>query len=140
MSEAEAAVSARIELEWGGEDRVFWLKLGEIEKLEVQTGFGVARLMQRIVNNEWRYREVALTLRLGLEGSGMAPTLAKIEIERYCAPGNLTESLEVAMLVLHAVVDATRARQLGEARAKRMMAVKTPPGGSPSPGSTPAAS
>lgn len=115
--------TARLEWEWGGEERVFFLKGGEIRKLQIETKFGVQKLLERIVDGDWFIDEIVWILRLALEGGGTDPKKAKQDVERYLLDGNgkMEESLIAAKLALYAVLDSLKAVDM----AKKAKAMKT---------------
>lgn len=92
--------SAHIDLEWGGEERRFALRIRELQALEDAVGGGPLEIWQRLRRGTWRVADIRSVIRYGLEGGGVPPNDAGKLVERYVDQRPLMESVPVAMLVL----------------------------------------
>lgn len=72
-------------LPFGGEDRLFRLRLREIERLQSECGAGIGAVARRLIAGDAYIVDIAATLRLGLIGGGMSPVEAKRLVEAYVA-------------------------------------------------------
>lgn len=78
------SLAAEIELEWADGKFLFALKAKQIEELEHLTGVGIGRLTARVVTgDDFYYRDVRETIRLGLVGGGIAAVEATRLVNTY---------------------------------------------------------
>ncbi|WP_270374982.1 gene transfer agent family protein [Marinicauda sp. Alg238-R41] len=109
--------SAEIALQFGnsGEDGYFFaLKARQIEELQRKCG-PLGEIATRLLGSsfmswQFRFEDVAETIRLGLIGGGMAPTEARqvvdtyVDVSRLDPPGDPSSPLAVAKSVIAAVM------------------------------------
>ncbi len=91
---------AAIDLDWGGERRRFRLGIGELVALQDRVAAGPVEILNRLRDQTWRVADLKETIRLGLEGGGLAPGEAAALVRRYVEGRPLMESVPVAMVVL----------------------------------------
>lgn len=97
--------SARIELPWGGDMRVFRLGLKELRELQYKTGAGPEALYRRIRAGEWHVDDLRETLRLGLLGAGMeTKEVIKLLVAHFPGAQGLAPHKEPAAAVLLAAL------------------------------------
>lgn len=78
------SLSAEIELEWADGTYLFALKAKQIEELEHLTGIGIGRLTARVISgDDFFYRDVRETIRLGLIGGGTPAVEATRLVNAY---------------------------------------------------------
>lgn len=96
--------TASVDLQWGGEERRFSLRLAQLQALEDATGCGPLEVWRRLRTGSWRVAEVRAVVRFGLEGAGVSPNEAARLVERYVDQRPLMESVPPAMLILAAAL------------------------------------
>jgi hypothetical protein len=75
--------SARIIAEFGGEEREFCLRIGELMELEEKRDAGAAVLLARLSFSQWRVADVVETIRYGLIGGGLDATTASRLVRQF---------------------------------------------------------
>lgn len=113
-----------VTLPWGGEERVFQLRIGELRALQAKCDAGPEEIAARLaptvtaLDNEvgfgdavrlgltgrWRIDDVRETLLQGLIGGGMAPQDATVLVLTYVDGRPLRENAAPAYLVLMAAI------------------------------------
>jgi hypothetical protein len=63
--------TALVTAEFGGEERAFCLRWGELMELQEKCDAGPGTVLMRLVANQWRLEDVPTVIRLGLIGAGM---------------------------------------------------------------------
>ena len=89
---------------WGDGEHTFRLRIGELRELEEKRDAGSFVLYQRLANGTCRFDDIRETLRLGLIGGGMAPSLALGLVAKYAGPTTFIESLQAAQAVISAAL------------------------------------
>lgn len=87
-------------LVWPGGEHEFCLAIGELRALEQRCDAGVAQVLLRLLNGQFRIDDVIEVLRLGLQGAGMTERQALKLIERSYAQANLYDLSIIAAKVL----------------------------------------
>lgn len=128
----DGAWDGRLNLSWGGEERVFCLRIGELIMIEREAEAGIVDVMQRLAGGKATIREVRSILRYGLEGGGMKPGEVEVLMTRYFdAAGAWAEQYAVAARILEAALFLPR--ELGEGRKGKAEGGGETTAGSPSP-------
>lgn len=101
--------SHRVTLEFGGGEYAFALNGREIEELQRVAGnVGFGTIYQRASLGHWFHGDIYHTIRLGLEGGGMAPVEAKRIADVYAVPPYMTGQLggpeQTALAILGAAI------------------------------------
>ena len=98
--------SGEITLPFGGEDRLFRLRIGEVRAVEEKTGYGIGYIAFRLASlnaavglgqnigqiiatgaiGPWKVDEVREVMLQGLIGGGMLPVEAKALVDRWVEP------------------------------------------------------
>jgi hypothetical protein len=122
-SERLVSRSARVTLEWGDGDHLFFLGVDQLLELDelcgVGPGFLLGKVLQGVYGN-WKARELREVLRLGLIGGGAAAPAAARLVKRYfdSVDRPIGESLVQVQVILEAcligVEDDTPGERAGE--------------------------
>lgn len=129
---SDGAWDGRLTLSWGGEERVFNLRIGELLMIEREAERGVVDVMQRLAGGKATLGEVRSIIRYGLEGGGMKPGEVAVVMKRYFdAAGAWAEQYAIAARVLEAALFLPR--ELGEGRKGKAEGGAETTAGSPSP-------
>jgi hypothetical protein len=104
MSEKRPNWQGRVELDFGGEERVFQLRNRELFALQDKTGVGPAALWRRIQTGDWRLEDLRETIRFGLEGGGMRASEAGQLLAAYVDQRPRMEAVPVALAILNAAL------------------------------------
>lgn len=101
--------SHRVTLEFGGGEYSLALNGREIEELQRLAGnVGFGAIYQRAVMGNWFHGDIYHTIRLGLEGGGMAPVEAKRIADVYAVPpyqvGHLGGAEQTAIAIIGAAM------------------------------------
>lgn len=122
----------RLTLSWGGEDRDFNLRIGELIRIEQESGAGIVNVMERLAGRKATLSEVRSILRYGLEGGGMKPAEVGVLMTRYFdLAGAWAEQYAIASRILEAALFMPR--QLAEKRPGKAEGGGQTTAGSPSP-------
>ena len=114
------SLSTALVSEFGGQNRVFKLRIGEMGELETLCGTGIAGIYSRLATLQFRYADVRETIRLGLIGGGMVASEAAFLMKRYVdsddVPVNANVPLAIAILQakFEGVKEAAKDEPLGE--------------------------
>lgn len=126
-----------VTFDWGGEERTFDLRLGEVRKIEDKTGIGPAVILANLQNGTWKvdeYREVILQ---GLMGGGMSAPEATKLVKSWVDERPAKESLLPAMNIIMAwLVGVPQDAPKGKEKAAKKRPKRTAPAASTSPPST----
>lgn len=110
-----------ITLEFGGEERIFDLPIGQLRDHDELCGAGPAVVCSRLRDGTWRLPDIRETIRLGLIGGGLKPNEASKLVRSYVDERPLGENVLVAFAVLAAVLNgAPKEDDLGEPADPRM--------------------
>ena len=85
---------------WAGGEHDFLFDIGHLRALEQRLDAGVAVVLLRLLNGTWKVDDVLETLRLGMQGSGMAEKDALKALQIAYPTANLYELSVVAAKVL----------------------------------------
>lgn len=96
--------NADILLEWGGEERLFRLGWGELEKLQESCDAGPFFILSALMNNSARLEYISEVICWGLVGGGEPLPQALKLVSLYIKDRPLVENLLTAQLVLAAAV------------------------------------
>lgn len=88
---------------FGGRDRIFRLRIGEIGELETLCGAGVGEVYLRVATQRYKLSDLRETIRLGLIGGGAQPGEADLLISRYVDGRPIGEYLQIAADILIAL-------------------------------------
>ncbi|RVU17501.1 gene transfer agent family protein [Methylobacterium oryzihabitans] len=104
----------RVRAPFGGRERSFQLRLGEMAELERLCGAGIGEIMARLATHRFTVNDVWETIRLGLEGAGTTPIEAQALVMRYHPPAwPLGEFLALAAEIVTASVSGVPAGKAG---------------------------
>ncbi len=93
----------RITVSFGGKNRNFELRIGEIAELERLCQAGVGEITARVMFDRHKLSDVRETIRLALEGAGATPFEATALVERYVDHQPLMASVALAQTILSAL-------------------------------------
>ncbi|MBY0259598.1 gene transfer agent family protein [Methylobacterium sp.] len=71
---------------FGGRERNFQLRLGEMSELERLCNAGIGEIMARLATHRFGVNDIWEPIRLGLEGAGSSPVEAQALVMRYHPP------------------------------------------------------
>ena len=77
------AMDGSVEFEWGSGMHKFRIGIDEARELQTKTGFGLERLMLRILSRDYAVDDLRETIRIGMIGGGASPGAAMNEIRIY---------------------------------------------------------
>lgn len=101
-------VSAEITLAWPDGERLYALKLKQIEEIQRQCGAGLGAIAKRLFNRDFYFADIYELIRLGMIGGGEAPARAKELVDTYvdgqpmADPRAVLSPLVVAELIMKA--------------------------------------
>lgn len=105
MSEADTSRTL-VRAPFGGRERSFQLRLGEMAELERLCGAGIGEIMARLATHRFMVNDIWEPIRLGLEGAGSSPVEAQALVMRYHPPAYpIAEFLELAVSIVNASVN-----------------------------------
>ena len=85
---------------FGDAERELQLPAELIIELERTTGAGIGALCNRLFNRDFRFQDIAETIRLALIGGGESPANAAALIAAYVHPRPILESYALAVAIL----------------------------------------
>ncbi|MHB2265038.1 gene transfer agent family protein [Aliihoeflea sp. PC F10.4] len=88
------------DLTWAGGEHPFELKIEHLRALQDLCDAGPEWILARLSNKQWHVDDVVSTIRLGLEGGGMAKENARKLVKRFVEDRPLTESVVLASGIL----------------------------------------
>lgn len=103
MKEANTSRTA-VDAAFAGRRRTFRLRIGEMGELERLCDAGIGEIMLRLASHRFRVSDIRETIRLGLEGGGMAEPEATALVMRYVDDEPLSDHLQIAADILSAAV------------------------------------
>lgn len=89
-----------VDLTWPGGEHEFKLTIDLLRALQDKCDAGPQHILERLGNRRWMVNDVTETIRLGLEGGGMAKDAARKMVRLYVEDRPLTESVMTAQAVL----------------------------------------
>jgi hypothetical protein len=109
-----------VELTWRGGEHEFRLTIDLLRALQDKCDAGPQHIFDRLADGRWMINDVIETIRLGLEGGGLAKEAARRLVKLHVEDRPLTESIITARFILMAALfgsedDAPGERQAGEA-------------------------
>ena len=109
------AVNGEVELVWAdGEHKFNIAKVAQILELEEKCGAGLPEILTRLSEGKWKLNDLRETVRLGLIGAGLDPLKALGLVQKYVDNRPLTESVQVAMVVIMAALVGVTGDQPGK--------------------------
>lgn len=130
--------SARVTRFFGGEDRVFALRIGEAEELQETFDCGLLPLATRVAAVDVRAVREVLRLGLiggGMEGPGERERAARL-VRRHLVPGELVAAADVALAAINAACRGAEDERLGEPAGETATTTLSPEGSSDTATST----
>jgi len=119
--------TAKVNLPFGGQKRVFQLDVPRLDELQELTDLGPEAMIRHIQNGDYKTREISETLRLGLIGGGMEPNAAAIMVERYGSGPYVMDCKSLAYLILMAAISGAPESQKDGEPGESGGAGETPP-------------
>lgn len=89
---------------FGDKEHDFALGPALVLELEAVTGSGIGGLFKRMIANEFKAKEIAETIRLGLIGGGVSPEIAARLVETYVPARPMIEAYALAVDILTALM------------------------------------
>lgn len=96
-------MSTRITTSFGGQNRNFELRIGEIIELERLCRAGIGEITARLLDGRHMVSDIRETIRLGLEGAGTSPVEAHALVSRYVEGQPLMDNLALAQAITTAL-------------------------------------
>lgn len=107
-----------IDLTWAGGEHNFMLSIDLLRALQQKCDAGPPYVLARLRTNQWHVDDVIHTIRLGLEGGGLAKEEARRLTKFHVEERPLAESVITAVAILtYALVGGEEGLDLGEDRA-----------------------
>lgn len=128
--------SAEVTLAFGGEDRVFCLKLGRLRALQEKTDCGPMALLSRYMSGDWRVDDVREAILQGLIGGGLDQANATKLVMSYFDDQPLQPFVQLAQGVVMAALVGAEDEDLGEPEGEGQPTSPSPMESSDLPGST----
>lgn len=100
---------------FGGRDCSFKLRWGEIEQLEQACGAGIGAIWQRVATLQFRAADIRETVRLGLQGAGLAEPMATAAVKLVFEEGPLLPHVQLAADILGAALEGAEPEKRPEA-------------------------
>jgi hypothetical protein len=75
--------SAKVIAEFGGDEREFCIRIGELRELQEKCEVGPGVVLMRLIANQFRVDDIPTVIRLGLIGGGLDPTSASRLVRTY---------------------------------------------------------
>lgn len=127
---------AEITLEWAGGEHVFRLRIGELRRLQEETGVGPLEQLARLKSGSWRVDDVVAPIRYGLIGGGdVTEAEARRLVRSFVEDAPLARSASLAAAILNAALVGAPDERVGKPVAAESGS-KTPEASSASPPST----
>lgn len=95
---------SKISFPFGDDEYTFCLRIKELRELQEKLDAGPMRILNRLVQSDWRVDDAREVIRLGLIGGGLEPLKALSVVRRYCDERPLLESIEPALKILSAAL------------------------------------
>lgn len=108
-----------VTIEWGGEEHIFDLKLGNVRALQEKTGIGPALIAHRLQTGAWNVDDYRETLKQGLIGGGKTPNDAEKLVKQHCDERPAKESILPATCVLLSWINGAPKATVGKKKAPR---------------------
>lgn len=90
---------------FGGRERNFQLRLGEMSELERLCNAGIGEIMARLATHRFSVNDIWEPIRLGLEGAGSSPVEAEALVMRYHPPAYpIADFLSLAVKIVQGAV------------------------------------
>jgi len=93
---------------FGGSDRVFGRRIGEMGEVATLCGAGVGEIYQRVATLRYRLADLRETIRLGLIGGDAPPGEADMLVSRYVDGRPIGEYMQLAADILIALHSGAR--------------------------------
>lgn len=106
-----------VDLTWAGGEHTFALPIDNLRALQERCDAGPAWVLARLSSNQWMVDDVVSTIRLGLEGGGLAKEEARKLVKIHVEDRPLAESVLTAQAVLMSALYAAEDGDQGEASA-----------------------
>ena len=106
-----------VRLTWPGGEHDFALPIGQLRALQDRCDAGPAHIITRLATGSWRVDDVIQTIRLGLEGGGLAKDEARKLTELHVEQAPLARSVMLAQMVLMDAVYGPEDDRVGELEA-----------------------
>ena len=90
---------------FAGRDRIFCLRIGEIEQLETLCNAGVGAIYSRLATLQFRFADIRETIRLGLIGGGMIESEAEYWVGSMIDDKPLKSYIPLAIDILAALLE-----------------------------------
>lgn len=104
MSESDTS-RTMVRAPFGGRDRNFQLRLGEMSELERICNAGIGEIMARLATHRFGVNDIWEPIRLGLEGAGSSPVEAQALVMRYHPPAYpIADFLNLAVQIVQGAV------------------------------------
>jgi hypothetical protein len=104
MSESDTS-RTMVRAPFGGRDRNFQLRLGEMAELERICNAGIGEIMARLATHRFGVNDIWEPIRLGLEGAGSSPVEAQALVMRYHPPAYpIADFLNLAVQIVQGAV------------------------------------
>ncbi|MFZ2869846.1 gene transfer agent family protein [Zavarzinia sp.] len=87
-------------LTWAGGEHAFRLGIEHLRALEQRCDAGPEEILGRLMTRTWRVSDVTDTIRLGLEGGGLAKDEARRLVAVHVEDGPLALSVELAQAII----------------------------------------
>ncbi|PWR24571.1 gene transfer agent family protein [Zavarzinia aquatilis] len=87
-------------LTWTGGEHAFRLGIEHLRALEQRCNAGPEEILGRLMTRTWRVADVTDTIRLGLEGGGLAKDEARRLVAAHVEDGPLALSVELAQTLI----------------------------------------
>jgi hypothetical protein len=104
MSESDTS-RTMVRAAFGGRERNFQLRLGEMSELERLCNAGIGEIMARLATHRFGVNDIWEPIRLGLEGAGSSPIEAQALVMRYHPPAYpIADFLQLAVQIVQGAV------------------------------------
>lgn len=105
MSESDTS-RTMVRAPFGGRQRNFQLRLGEMSELERICNAGIGEIMARLATHRFSVNDIWESIRLGLEGGGASALEAEALVMRYHPPAYpIADFLSLAVKIVQAAVN-----------------------------------
>jgi len=113
------------DLTWAGGEHTFGLKIEHLRALQDRCDAGPEWILNRLMSGQWRVDDVIQTIRLGLEGGGMAKEQARKLVKQHVEERPLTLSVLTAQTVLMLALFGPEGDPVGESQAGEESPIQT---------------
>lgn len=104
-----------VDINWSGGEHAFALSIDLLRALQDRCDAGPAWVLSRLRSGQWMVDDVVSTIRLGLEGGGLAKDDARKLVAKHVEDRPLAMSVMTAQLVLMSALYGTEDDPVGEA-------------------------